>query len=270
MSWQLYKRMQERSMTRENSDGGGAGEGAAAGDRGVAAGSDGGDNSDGDSLDAGDNGDGGGQGDEPTYEALTAQAKEIADKAEELRVSKLTDEEKAAETKAKEDAEAAAKAAHAPDEYADFKMPKDAPVDEQLLNDFKPLAKELDLPQDKAQKLIDLYAEKVAPLMIQRQQDQWQKTQKQWVETAKADKEIGGDKWDSTVESAMRAVNTIGTPELKEVFNTYGLGNHHELIRAFARIAPLLGEAKRIDGNPTQTNTAVMPSAALWPNLPTK
>ena len=266
MSWQLYKRMQERSMTRENSDGGG-GSGATADDQGGAAGDGGADDTGGDT---GETGDGGGQGDEPTYESLTAQAKEIADKAEELRVSKLTDEEKAAEAKAKEDADAAAKLDHAPEEYSDFKMPKDTPVDEQLLNDFKPLAKELDLPQDKAQKLIDLYAEKVAPLMIQRQQDLWQETQKQWVETAKADKEIGGDKWDATVESAMRVVNTIGTPELKDAFNTYGLGNHPELIRMCARIAPLLGEAKRIDGNPTQTNAAVMPSAALWPNLPTK
>ena len=188
----------------------------------------------------------GGTGDngqaEPTYEQLTAQAKELADKAEALRVSKLTDEEKAAEDKAKTEAEEAAKANHAPEEYADFKMPKDTPVDEALLNDFKPLAKELDLPQDKAQKLIDLYAEKVAPLMVQRQTETWNNQLETWKQECKTDKEIGGDKFDAAVLDAKRVINTIGTPELKKVFDDYGLGNNPELVRVFSRMAKYMKE----------------------------
>lgn len=184
---------------------------------------------------------------EPTYEELTAQSKELSDKAEELRRSKLTDDERTAEDTAKAEAEAANQI---PEEYQ-FTLPQDMPVDDEILNDFKPVAKELELPQGKAQKLVDLYAEKIAPAMMRRQAEAWQKTREDWVATAKADKEIGGDKWDATVQDAMRVVNTVGTPELKEAFNTYGLGDHPELIRTFARMAKYFKEPDMETGNPT-------------------
>lgn len=206
-----------------------------------------------------------GQATEPTYEELTAQAKDIAEKAEALRVSKLTPEQKAAEEQAAKDAEEAAKNSHAPEEYADFKMPKDMPVDEALLNDFKPLAKELDLPQDKAQKLIDLYASKVAPLMVQRQTEAWQGQLETWKAECQADKEIGGDKFDTAVLDAKRVINTIGTPELRKVFDDYGLGNNPELVRVFARMAKYMKEDTVETGNRTsQTNMA----SKFYPDLP--
>jgi len=193
---------------------------------------------------------------EDTYEGLTAKAQELADKAEALRVSKLTDEEKASEATAKADAEAAAANNKAPEEYTDFKMPKDTPVDEALLNDFKPLAKELDLPQEKAQKLIDLYAEKVAPMMAQRQMEAWNTQLETWKSECQTDKEIGGDKFDTAVLDAKRVINTVGTPELKKVFDDYGLGNNPELVRVFARMAKYMKEDTVIDGNKTQPQSA--------------
>ena len=203
------------------------------------------------SPDGGGNDDAGdGQHAEPTYEELTAQVQEIAEKAEALRVSKLSPEEKAAEEKAKADAEEAAKSSKAPDEYADFKMPKDMPVDEALLNDFKPLAKEMDLSQEKAQKLIDLYAENVAPLMVQRQTEAWNGQLEAWKAECQADQEIGGDRFEPAVLEAKRVINTLGTQELKKVFDDYGLGNNPELVRVFSRMAKYLKEDTVIDGNP--------------------
>jgi len=189
-----------------------------------------------------------------TPEEVTAKQEAVAaSAAEETRRSALTEEERVAEDTAKAAetaaAEEAAKNNKAPEEYADFKMPEGMPVDEALLNDFKPLAKELDLPQEKAQKLIDLYAEKVAPLMQQRQVDAWNETRKGWVETAKLDKEIGGDKFDPALADAMRVVNTLGTPELKQVFNDYGIGDNPEVVRVFARMAKYLKEDTPPGGN---------------------
>lgn len=253
--WKLYG----RSMTRENLDGGGGG-GADqdAGDQG--AGGDGGNTDsatdDGNPTPAA----------EPTYEELTAQAKDLADKAEALRVSKLTDEEKAAEDQAKKDAEAAKNSDKAPEDYADFKVPEGMPLDADLLNDFKPVAKELGLSQDKAQKLIDLYAGKVAPLMAQRQTEAWNQQLETWAAECKADKEIGGDKYDSAVEDAKRVVNTLGTPELKKVFDDYGLGNNPELVRVFSRMARYFKEDSYADGKPIGGKSV---AEKFYPNMKT-
>lgn len=176
---------------------------------------------------------------EETYEQLTAQAKELSNKAEEVRRSKLTDEER----KAEDDAKAADTV---PEEYSDFTMPEGMPADEQQLNDFKPLAKEMGLSQAKAQQLIDLYADKVLPAMGQRQADAWQQTLDGWVQEAKSDKEIGGDNFDVALSDAQRVINTLGTPELKGVLDRYGLGNNPELIRVFSRVAPQLREDSMI------------------------
>ena len=198
-----------------------------------------------------------------TPEEVTAKQEAVAaSAAEETRRAALTEEARAAEdtTKAAETAAAEEAAANnkAPEEYADFKTPEGMPVDEALLNDFKPLAKELDLPQEKAQKLIDLYAEKVAPLMQQRQMDAWNETRKGWVETAKLDKEIGGDKFDAALADSIRVVNTLGTQELKDVFNTYGIGDNPEVVRVFARMAKYLKE----DTPPGSGNANSGPSTA--------
>lgn len=261
----LQKHRPARLRSPDDGGSGAAGGGAAgsgAGDDSDGQGADGGADGSGSGGDGGadgDQGQGGAGSDEPTYEQLTAQSKELSDKAEELRRSKLTDEERAAE-------DASRAADTVPEEYADFTMPEGMPADEQLLNDFKPVAKELGLSQGKAQKLIDLYGGKVAPLMAQRQQDAWNGQLEAWVAECKGDKEIGGDKFDAAVSDAQRVINTVGTPELKKVFDDYGLGNNPELVRVFSRMAKYLGEDSIITGGRGGQDTPI--HQRLYPNLP--
>ena len=61
-----------------------------------------------------------------------------------------------------------------------------------------------------------------------------------WAEQAKADKEIGGDKFEATLAAARSVIDnpSIVTPEFKTFLNETGLGNHPEAIRVFARRAP--------------------------------
>jgi uncharacterized protein (DUF4415 family) len=178
-------------------------------------------------------------------EEISAKQEAVnAAKAEEDRRSSLSDEERNAEDKVIEDAKAAEEAASqgAPEEYADFKTPEGIQIDNELLNDFRPLAKELNLSQDKAQKIIDLYAGKITPALMKRQADAWQETLSGWVDACKSDKEIGGDKFDSKLLDAQRVINTEGTPELKKVFDQYGLGNNPEMVRIFSRMAKYMKE----------------------------
>ena len=93
------------------------------------------------------------------------------------------------------------------------------------------------MSQSDAQKVIDLYTSKVMPAFIKKQTDAFEQQKETWKTAVKADKEIGGDKFDVSVKDALRVLNTIGTPELKKVFDDYGLGNHPEFVRVFARMA---------------------------------
>ena len=178
-------------------------------------------------------------------EAQAAADKAEADKAEADRVAALTPEEKAAEEaaaakKAEEDAKAKA---GAPEEYAEFTMPEGMQVDTALLDQFKPIAKELNLTQEQAQKLVDLQAQSVVNAEKTRA-EQWANITKEWQTTAKADAEIGGTEYDANCKIAVRAINTFGTPELKTMLNQYGIGNHPEMIRLMTRIGKGMAEDK--------------------------
>jgi hypothetical protein len=197
-------------------------------------------------------------------EEVTAKKESVTDsKAEEARRASLTDEQRTAEdaTKAAE-----AKANEVPEEYAAFTAPEGLEPEQTFLDIALPEFKELGLTQAKAQQLVDMFSTKLGPAIIKKQQDAWAAEVDGWKAAATKDPEIGGAKFDKSVEDALRAVNTVN-PALKPVFDLYGLGNHPEFIRAFAKIAPLLTEdtIDRIKGNTTEQKTL---AERMFPGLP--
>lgn len=82
----------------------------------------------------------------------------------------------------------------------------------------------------------------------QRQADAWQAQTEEWAATVKADKEIGGDKLTANLGVAQRALDTFGTPELKEYLNGTGLGNHPELVKAFIKVGKAMSEDGMVTG----------------------
>lgn len=149
-------------------------------------------------------------------------------KAEEERRSKLTDEERAAEDKAKSDEEANNKV---PDEYADFTVPEGVTLDPDLIADFKPIAKELGLSQVNAQKLVDLQ------LAIEtKRQAKEAEVVKSWADQAAKDQEIGGAKIKENLDIANQTFDKLATPELKQLIQASGINNHPEFIRMWVRI----------------------------------
>ena len=128
-----------------------------------------------------------------------------------------------------------------PPEKYEFKLPDGMELDQQALAKFDPIARELNLNNEQAQKLADIYAERMAAT-VQDQQKQWSDTLGKWVSDMKADKEIGGEQFDTNVRHAQSAITKFGTPELKSALDTYGMGNHPELVRVFARIGKAMAE----------------------------
>lgn len=136
----------------------------------------------------------------------------------------------------------------APEKY-EFKPAEGQELDTAALEQFEPIARELNLTNEQAQKMVDLYGTKIMPMVQQQQAEAWQKTTEQWAADVKADKEIGGDKLTANLSSAQRALDLFGSPELKEYLEGTGLGNHPELVKTFIKIGKAMSEDGMVDGS---------------------
>jgi hypothetical protein len=158
-------------------------------------------------------------------------------------------------------ADEAATEVTAPESY-EFAMPEGVELDEKAAAEFSDIAKELKLPQDQAQKIVDMYAKRV-----QGQVEAHKALVEGWASTVKADKEIGGDKLPESLATARKAVDTFGSPELKSLLNTSGLGNHPEFVKLMYRAGKAISEDRFIVGGETgAVNTDIAKS--LYPNQP--
>ncbi|HGW4611446.1 peptidase [Enterobacter chengduensis] len=135
----------------------------------------------------------------------------------------------------------------APEKY-EFQAGEGVELDTEALKDFEPVARDLNLTNEQAQKLVDAYPKILAGVQ-QRQAEAWQKQTEGWAETVKADKEIGGDKLTANLSAAQRALDLFGTPELKTYLNDTGLGNHPDLVKAFVKIGKAMSEDGMVDGS---------------------
>ena len=141
-------------------------------------------------------------------------------------------------------ADEAAAAAGAPEKYEDFKAPEGAALDAGVMTKFADAARALNLPQDKAQQLVD----QMAPVMAARQAEQVDALNNEWMAASKAYKEFGGAALAENLVHAKRAMDTLGTPELREILNGTKLGNNPEMVRFMVRAGKALGEDKIITG----------------------
>ncbi|HCM9666310.1 TPA: peptidase [Enterobacter roggenkampii] len=135
----------------------------------------------------------------------------------------------------------------APEKY-EFTAGEGVELDTEALKDFEPVARDLNLTNEQAQKLVDAYPKILAGVQ-QRQAEAWQAQTEQWAADVKADKEIGGDKLTANLSAAQRALDQFGTPELKEYLNTTGLGNHPDLVKTFVKIGKAMSEDGMVDGS---------------------
>lgn len=135
----------------------------------------------------------------------------------------------------------------APEKY-EFKPAEGQELDTAALEQFEPIARELNLSNEQAQKMVDLYGTKILPMVQQQQAEAWQKTTEQWAADVKADKEIGGDKLTANLSAAQRALDQFGDPELKEYLDSTGLGNHPALVKAFIKVGKAMSEDKVVTG----------------------
>lgn len=157
-----------------------------------------------------------------------------------------------------------AKPQGAPEKY-EFKVPEGVQLDDKAQTVFSEVARELNLTQEAAQKVLD----KMGPVIAGRHAEALTQAKAQWVEAAQTDKEYGGEKLAENLSVAKKALDQFGTPELRTLLNESGLGNHPEIIRAFFRAGKAISEDKFVPATGDGPKGAKDPAKALYPNQQT-
>jgi hypothetical protein len=131
----------------------------------------------------------------------------------------------------------------APEKY-EFKPVEGVNLSDEVVGKFSDVAKELNLSQDAAQKMLD----QVAPAIARQQYAAIQNLNEQWVSAVKADKEIGGEKLGANLAIAKKARDAFGTDGLRKLLNESRIGNHPEVIRFFVRAGQAISEDTFVSG----------------------
>lgn len=158
----------------------------------------------------------------------------------------------------------------APEAYADFTMPEGFALEGEMLETLTATAKELNLPQEAAQKLVDLGVKQAQSLMGRMSQtpvpfvQQWSA---EWVGQVQADAEIGGDNLKPSLATASQALEAFGSPGLTQLLNTTGLGNHPEVIRLMVNVGKAISEDRLVTRNGSESGGNKTPAKTLYPDM---
>lgn len=152
----------------------------------------------------------------------------------------------------------------------DVKAPEKG-VTQKEIDSILAQAKEKGWSNEVAQTLVDAKAESVKAALAEYQTREVERIKGEapkWLEQLKTDKEIGGDKFNESIENAKRVVNKYGDTEFKEFLNSSGLGNHPMVARMFAKIGKAFGEDHWREGSPIVVKTDKSAAATLYDKTP--
>lgn len=139
----------------------------------------------------------------------------------------------------------------APEKYEDFKVPEGftAPIEE-----FTSFAKEMNMSQENAQKVVDFFTNTYAPKLETMRQEQI----KGWRE--ESEKQFKKE----DIEIANKGLAAFTSPELKQLLNETGLGNHPQMVKLFNLIGTKISESNLIDGKPTGKSSSDRPADKMF------
>ena len=86
-----------------------------------------------------------------------------------------------------------------------------------------------------------------------------------WGDELRADKDFGGEAFDKNVATAIKGLEAVGSPELRQMLDQTGLGSHPEIVRAFKKVGELVADAPFATG--AQPAQSASPAARMYPNM---
>lgn len=179
---------------------------------------------------------------------------EPAAETEAEEVTSTTEEQKGEETKT-EDKGAEGSEAEEPPEVYEFSLPEGMELDEDGAAKFNELGKELGLTQAQADKLIEVYVDRLqqqAGSVADAIKTQAEAQSQTWREETEAAKDIG----EAGLRKAARAIERFGSDSLKQMLDETGMGNHPDLARFCMRVEQAFAEDKLETGTGVGANPA--------------
>lgn len=152
----------------------------------------------------------------------------------------------------------------APEKY-EFKFDDGVKIDDAIMTEFSGIAKEMNLSQANAQKLANFYAAKMTAHGAA-QEAAWAATVKEWGDQVRTDKEIGGANLDANIALARKVLDRHGSPELRQMLDTTGAGNHPALVRLLVKVGKDMGEDAIQPGGGDNKGSEVSAAKRLYPN----
>lgn len=152
-----------------------------------------------------------------------------------------------------------------PIEYGEFAAAEGVTLDQDAVGEFKALASDAKLTQEQAQKVVDIGV-KLQQKWAAQQTQAMETARTQWAEASNTDKEFGGEKLAENLAVAKAALDKFGSPELKQLLNDSGLGNHPEVIRFFYRAGRAISDDRLIGGG-NGPGPATDPATVLFPSM---
>lgn len=146
-----------------------------------------------------------------------------------------------------------------PPTYEPFTLPENLPLDQERISEFTNLLAEVELAkgdhtkmQEFGQKMVDFHVNEVQKTIENYNNymiEAFEKQKNDWKEAFLKDPEIGGNRWQTTVNSALGFITTHGgtaeqQAELRSLMDSSGLGNHPAVIRLFANAMVAMAEPK--------------------------
>lgn len=144
--------------------------------------------------------------------------------------------------------------------FEPFTLPEDITVDAEKQKEFTALLADLEKTgkadhaalQEFGQKAVDFHVNETKRLLGDYQKSletYWDKQKTDWKNSAMNDPEIGGNRFNTTLQNALSFIRTHGgTPEqqaeFKSLMNSSGLGNHPAMIRLLANAGLKMSEGK--------------------------
>lgn len=174
----------------------------------------------------------------------TLLATEIAEEAAEAAAGS-EEEKKQTEQKPEESGEGGS-AGESKDEKTEprpiaLKVPEGFVPDDPAIGKFSAMAAEYGLDEAKAQKLVDMHFDQLKALAETQAADH-RKAVASWEKSVRDDPDMGGARFDETLERGRAAVRRFGDPKLVEFLDASGLGSHPEFVRFAAKVGAAIRE----------------------------
>lgn len=160
-------------------------------------------------------------------------------------------------------AQADAKAKGVPEKY-EIKAPEGMTIDETIMKEFTPIAKELGLSNEGVQKLVDFEAKRLSAAQTASEAAQKQSFETFRETTRNEAVEFFGSKLADELPYVAKGRDNFADDEVMQLLEATGLSNHKAFIKMFAKMGRTVSEDKLADGKASGAEDTRTPGQIIY------